>query len=98
MNYTELIDSCQAHLLGNMLRTSNSFARSDTGVVIDSEPHLSLMYKTSLLFAALAVRVQAGYSAFPFYTPTKPLILLYFKYKTVLIPKSLYIFLHFRNL
>ena len=25
----------------NMLRTSNSFARSDTGIVVDSEPHPS---------------------------------------------------------
>ena len=58
-----------------------------TGVVIDSELHLSCTCKTSLLFAPLAVRVQAGCSAFPFYTPTKPLIRLYFKYKTVLIPK-----------
>ena len=47
-----LIDSCQAHLLCNMLRTSISFARSDTGVVIDSEPHL--------FFAHLAVRVPFG--------------------------------------
>ena len=42
---------------------------------------------TSLLFAPLAVRVQAGCSAFPFYTPTKPLIRLYFKYKIVSVPK-----------
>ena len=47
-----------------------TFARSDTGVVIDSEPHLSRTCKTSLLFALLAVRVQAGCSTFPFYTPT----------------------------
>ena len=26
----------------NTLRTSNSFAKSDTGVVIDSEPYLDL--------------------------------------------------------
>ena len=48
---------------------------------------MSRTCKTSLLFAPLAVRVQAGCSAFPFYTPTKPLIRLYFKYNTVLIPK-----------
>ena len=65
----------------------NSLARSDTGVVIDSEPHPSHTCKASLLFAPLAVRVQAGCSAFPFYTPTLPLLRLYFKYKTVLIPK-----------
>ena len=70
-----------------MLQTSNSFARSDTGVVIDSKLDLSRRCKTSLLFAQFVVRVQAGCSAFSFYTPTKPLIQLYFKYKTVLIPK-----------
>ena len=41
-------------------------ARSDAGVVIDNEPHLSSMCKTSLLFAPLAVRVQAGCYAFPY--------------------------------
>ena len=60
----------------NMLRTLNSFAKSDTGVVVDSEPHPSHMCKTSLFFAPLAVRIQAGYSAFPFYTLTNPLIRL----------------------
>ena len=59
-------------------------ARSGTVVVIDSEPHLIRTCKTSLLFAPVAVRVQAGCSAFPFDTRTKPLIRLYFKYKTVL--------------
>ena len=54
-----------------MLRTSNSFARNDTGVVIDNEQHMSRMCKTSLLFAPLAVRVHTGHSDFPFYTPTK---------------------------
>ena len=39
------------------------------------------------LISRLAVHDQAACSAFPFYTPTKPLIWLYFKYKTVLIPK-----------
>ena len=86
MNYTNLIDSCQAHL-PVQYATFRSFARSDTGVVIDSEPHLSGTCKTSRLFAPLAVRVQAGCSAFPFYTQTKPLKPLYFKYKTVLTPK-----------
>ena len=86
MNYTNLIDSCHAHLLCNTLHTLNSLARSDTDVVIDSEPHMSGMCKTSLLIAPLAVRVQAGCSAFPFYTPTKPFRRLYFKYKTALIP------------
>ena len=54
--------------------------------MIDSKPHLSRTCKTSLWFAPLAVHALAGCSAFPFYSPTKPLIRLYFKYKTVLIP------------
>ena len=53
---------------------------------MDSEPHLNRTCKTSLLFAPLALRVQAGCSAFPYYTPTK-LLIQFFKYKTVLIPK-----------
>ena len=69
MNYTNLIDNCQAHL--PMQYASN----------------IELIRKTSLLFAPLAVRVQSGCSAFPFYTSTKPLIQLYFQYKTVLISK-----------
>ena len=58
----------------NSIRTSNSFGRCDTGVVIDSEPHPSCMCKTSFLFFPLAVGVHTGCSAFPFCTPTKPLI------------------------
>ena len=83
MNDTNLIDSCQAHL---PVRYTCSII-GNTGVVINREPHLSHACKTSLLFALLAVRVQAGCSAFPFYTRTKPLIQLNFIYKTVLIPK-----------
>ena len=49
MKGINIIESCQAHLPFH----SNSFARSDTGVVIDRNP-------------------------------TKPLIRLHFKYKTVL--------------
>ena len=59
-----------------MLRTLNSFARSGTGVVIDSEPHPSHTCKTSILFAPLAVCVHTGCPDFPFYTPTKPLLRL----------------------
>ena len=66
-----------------MLCYQNSFARSDTGVVIDSEPHQSHTSKTSLLFAPWAVRVQAGCSTFTFYSPTKLLIQLYFNYNNV---------------
>ena len=51
--------------------------RSETGVVIDSEEHPSRTFKTSPLFAPLAVRVHVGSSAFLFYTPTKLLIRLY---------------------
>ena len=87
MNYTALIDSCQAHLPVQYASNIEFIARSDTGIVIDSEPHPSRTCKASLLMAPLAVRVQAGCSTFPFYTPTKPLIRLYFKYKTVVIPK-----------
>ena len=72
--------------LCNTLWKSNSFASSDAGVVIDSEPHLSRTCKTSLLYVPLAVRVHTGCSAFPFNTPTKPLIRLHIKYKTVLFP------------
>ena len=79
MNYTTLIDSCQAQLPVQYALTSNSFSRNDTGIVIDYEPHLSCTCKASLLFVPLAVRVQAGCSAFPFNTPTKQLIRLYFK-------------------
>ena len=37
MKDINLIDSCQAHLPVQYPSTSNSFARSDTGVVIHSE-------------------------------------------------------------
>ena len=71
----------------NSLRTSNSFARCDTVVVIDSEPHLSCTCKTCFLFAPLTVCVHTACSALPFYTLTKLLIWLYFQCKTVYIPK-----------
>ena len=72
MKIINMIDSCQEHM--PMLRTSNSFDRSDTDVVMDSEPHLILMCKTNLLFTPSAVSVHNGCSAFPFYTPRKLLI------------------------
>ena len=59
---------------------------------------MSRTYKISLSFATLAVCVQAGCSAFLFYTPTKPLIRLYFKCKTVLIPKLKKVFLYFLDI
>ena len=43
--------------------------------------------RAKLFFAPLAGRVQAGCCAFPFYTPTKPLMQVYFKYKNIYIPK-----------
>ena len=75
--------------LTNTLWKSNSFAKSDTGVVIDSQPHLGRTCKTSFLFAPLTVCVHTGCFAFPFYTPTKTLIQLHIKYRynTVLFPK-----------
>ena len=66
MNYTNLIDSCQAHLPVQYDSTSNSFTRSDTDVVIDGEPHLSRTCKTSLLFAPLAAPVQLAVPLFYF--------------------------------
>ena len=48
----------------NSLQTSNSFARSDTGVVIDSEPHLSCTCKTNFLFAPLAVVITLAVPLF----------------------------------
>ena len=50
----------------NTLRTSNSFARSDTGVVFDSKPHLIRTCKTSLLFAPLAVLFKLAVQLFCF--------------------------------
>ena len=67
--------------LRNTLRTLNLFVWNDTGFVNDSERHLSRTCKTSLLFVPLAVRVHTGWSAFSFYTPTKPLIWWHIKYK-----------------
>ena len=84
MKDMDLIDSCKLTCPCNTFRTSNAFARSDTGGVIDSKPNLSGKSKTNLLFALFAVRVHTGCSACPFYTPTKPLIRLHIKYKTVL--------------
>ena len=42
---------------------------------------MSRTSKTSLLFAPLAVRVHTGFSAFPFYTPTKLLLRFHIRYK-----------------
>ena len=82
-----LNDSCQAHLPVQYALNIDSFARSDTAVVIDSEPHLSRKCKASFLFAPLAVCDHTGCYAFPFYTPTVPLIRLHINSKTALILK-----------
>ena len=82
MNDTDMIDSCQAHL-----PVQQALNIELTGVVIDSEPHLSYMCKTSLLFAPLAVSVHSGCSAFLFYSPTKLLIQLHINYKAVCFPR-----------
>ena len=50
MEDINMIDSLQVSPC-NMLQTSNSFARSDTVVVVVSEPHLICTCKTSILFA-----------------------------------------------
>ena len=84
MNHINCLTAqCQVNL--PMQFASN--IRCDTSGVVDNEPHLSRTCKTSFLFVPLAVRVHAGCSAFPFYTPTKPLIRLNIKYKIVLSPK-----------
>ena len=86
LNDINLIDSCQAHLPVQYALNIYSICLCDTGVVIDSEPHLSRTCKTSFLFAPLTVCVHTGCFAFSFCTPTKPLIQLHIKYKTVLFP------------
>ena len=93
MNYTNLIENWQTHLHVQYALSIKLTFTSDTGVVIDSKPHGSRTCKTSLVFVSLAVRVQAGCSAFLFYTPTKPIIQIYFKYKTILISKLISFFL-----
>ena len=84
MNDIDFIDKCKLIFLCNTIRTTNSFTRSEIGVVIDSKQYLIHMCKASLVFAPLAVCVQTGCSAFPFYTPNKWLIRLHIKYKTAL--------------
>ena len=86
MNDTNVIDSCKASLPVQHASNIELISRSDTCVVIDSELHPSRMRKASLLFAPLGVSVHTDYSAFPMYTPTKPLIGFHIKYKTVLFP------------
>ena len=76
MYNTNLIDSCEAHFTVQNASNIVRIARSDTGVVIDSGPHPSRTCKTSHCLSVFKLAV-----------PTNPLIRLYFKYKTVFIPK-----------
>ena len=78
----DLIDSCQRSHARAMVFKHRNQIRSDTGVVIDREPHPSCTCKTCFLFAPLAVCVHIGCYAFQIYTPTKPLIRLHIKNKT----------------
>ena len=69
MNYTQIwLTAAKLTCPCNTLWTMNSFARSDTDVVIDSEPHPSRRCKTSLICS-----IGCPCSAFRFYTPTNPL-------------------------
>ena len=89
MNCTNLIDSCQAHL--PVQHASNiELIRQKWHWCCDwqrATPESHVQNKPFV--CSIGWRVQAGCSgtALPFYTPTKPLKRLYFKYKTVLIPK-----------
>ena len=87
MNYTGFIDSCQAHF--SVQYASNiELIRQKWYWCCDwqrATPESHVQNKP--LVCSIGCHAQAGYSAFPFYTPTKPLIRLYFKYKTILIPK-----------
>ena len=79
MNGKKLIDSYQTDLPVQYTSNIELFAKSDTGVVIDSEPHLHRTCKTSILFVPLAACVHICL--------LKPLKQLNNNYKTVLFPK-----------
>ena len=80
MNDINLIDSCPAHLPVQYASNMEFIRRSDTGVVIDRELHLSRTSKTRILLSHwLSVFTQA----LPFYTQTKPLLQLHINFKTV---------------
>ena len=82
MNYTHLIDSCQSHL--PMQYASNIEHRTHSPEVTRRRATPETHVQNKPLVCSMAVRVH-----FPFYTKTKPLMQLYFKYKTVLILKFL---------
>ena len=84
MNYTNMIDSCQAHLL---VQYAPNTERIRQKWLTASNIRIARVKQASCLL------VQAGCSAFPFYTPTKPLKRLCFKYKTVIVLKLKLIFI-----
>ena len=86
MNYTKF-DWQLPSSIARAIRFEHWTHSPEVILVLWLTAHMSHTCKTSHLFAPLAVRVKVGCSAFPLYTPTKPLIRLYFKYKTVWIPK-----------
>ena len=89
MSYTSLIDSCQLHL---PVHYASNIEMMLVLWLTASHTWVTRAKQASCLLHWLSV-------AFPFYTLTKPLKRLYFKYKTVLIPKfRIYFFLHFRFL
>ena len=57
MKHINAIDSCQAHL-----QVQYSFARSDTVVLIDSEPHMICICKTSLVCFIACAHSDIGFS------------------------------------
>ena len=70
MKYTKLIDSCQAHM-PVQYASKIEFIRHKWHWCCDWQ---RVTPETSFLFAPLPVRVHTGYSAFTFYTPTKPTV------------------------
>ena len=74
MKFQALFDYLKNHYSfetsSDSLKTSNSFARSDTGVVIDSEPHLICTSDLHVQIKPLVCRAHTDCSAFHFYTNT----------------------------
>ena len=86
MNYMNLIDSCQAHLSVQNASNIELIRQSDTGVVIDSEPHRVARAKQAscLLHWLSMFKLAVPFSVLHSDKTVKAII---FKYKTVLIPK-----------
>ena len=83
MNYVDLIDSCQAHLPLQYAWNIDLIPQKRYWCCDWQRATPQSHMQNKPLFAPLAVRVQGGCSAFPFYTPNKQLL----KYKTALFPK-----------